>query len=211
MGIYQRLWYTPKREKVFKERSPRHKRSHLNSTKVYRISRQLTINACLIKLLPKQDFFLHLSFDCGYIVLWYVLQLKQWAYIILRDQSWVSNLSACISESFQDKQSTRVTREHWGHDHLAKGQGKDEPRTWRVDTQKFNSAPSTFQLMKDLCYTSLSDAHAQFHLHGVFNVPIGNNGISLSYKPTSPRLLLDFRCVKQKWELLKLYFVENED
>lgn len=128
MWIYQRLWYTPKREKVFKERSPRPKRSHLNSTKMYRISRQLTIKACLIKLLPKQDFFLYLSFDCGYIyiVLWYILQLIQWVYIILRDQSWVSNLFACISESFQDKQSTRVTREHWGHDHLAKGHGREK-------------------------------------------------------------------------------------
>ena len=80
-----------------------------------------------------------------------------------------------------------------------------------MDTQKFNSASSTFQLMKDQCYISLSDTHAQFHLHGVFNVPIDNNDVSLSYKPTLPRLLLDFRCVKQKWELLKLYFVENED
>ena len=114
------------KEKVFKERSPRPKRSHLNSTKVYRISRQLTINACLIKLLPKQDFVLYLSFDCGYIVLWYILQLKQWAYIILRDKSWVSNLFAFISESFQDKQSARVRREHWGHDHLAKGHGREK-------------------------------------------------------------------------------------
>lgn len=95
---------------------------------MYRISRQLTINVCLIKPLPKQYFFLYLSFDCCYIyiVLWYILQLKQWAYAILRDQSWVPNLFACISESFQDKQSTRVRRKHWGYDHPSQGHGREK-------------------------------------------------------------------------------------
>ena len=108
--------------------------------KLLRISRHLTINAHFIKSLPKQNIFYVLSFWMLISLYFSLMNSMAWAISLYYEKGpeLRPNLFACVSVNFLDRQSTRNRREHWKYDHTSICHSREEHRTWRENTEKFN-------------------------------------------------------------------------